>query len=65
MAGATTAALFLKHFVDDVPWAHLDIAGTAFNVPDRSYYRTGATGVGVRLMVDIAMHWKKQKTMIY
>ncbi len=58
MAGAITAAHFLKHFVEDIPWAHLDIAGTAFNVPDRPYFRTGGTGVGVRLMIDIAQHWK-------
>ncbi len=58
MAGAVTAAHFLKHFVGDIPWVHLDIAGTAFNVPDRPYYRSGATGVGVRLMTDIAQHWK-------
>ncbi|MGB8367505.1 MAG: leucyl aminopeptidase [Candidatus Babeliales bacterium] len=58
MAGATTAAHFLQHFVADVPWVHLDIAGTAFNVPDISYYREGATGVGVRLLIELAMHWQ-------
>ncbi|MCL5255018.1 MAG: leucyl aminopeptidase [Gammaproteobacteria bacterium] len=58
-AGAVTAAFFLKNFVGNVPWAHLDIAGTAFNVPDISYYRTGATGFGVRLLVDLIMHWGK------
>lgn len=58
LAGAITAAHFLKHFVGDTPWVHLDIAGTAFNVPDMPYYRTGATGVGVRLMVDFAMNYK-------
>ncbi len=58
MAGAITAAHFLQNFVDDVPWAHLDIAGTAFNVPDIPYYRPGATGVGVRLFVELAMNWK-------
>ncbi len=57
MAGAITAGHFLKHFVGDIPFAHLDIAGTAFNVPDRPYYKAGATGVGVRLMIDIAQHW--------
>jgi leucyl aminopeptidase len=60
MAGAITAALFLQNFVDDVPWAHLDIAGTAFDVPiaELPYYRSyGATGYGVRLMVDLAMTW--------
>lgn len=57
-AGAITAAHFLKHFVGDVPWAHLDIAGTAFDVPDIPYYRTGATGAAIRLLIDLAMHWK-------
>lgn len=57
-AGAITAAHFLQHFVEDIPWAHLDIAGTAFDVPNISYYRSGATGVGVRLLVALAMNWK-------
>lgn len=57
-AGTITAAFFLQNFVGDVPWAHLDIAGTAFDVPDISYYRSGATGVGVRLLVELAMNWK-------
>ncbi len=58
-AGATTAACFLQHFVGNVPWAHLDIAGTAFNVPDISYYNPySATGVGVRLLIELAMEWE-------
>ncbi|HLB40259.1 MAG TPA: M17 family metallopeptidase, partial [Candidatus Babeliales bacterium] len=58
-AGATTAACFLQHFVGDVPWVHLDIAGTAFSVPDIPYYRPeSATGVGVRLLVELAMDWR-------
>lgn len=57
-AGAITAGFFLQNFVGDVPWVHLDIAGTAFDVPDVSYYRPGATGVGVRLFVDLIMNWK-------
>ncbi len=58
MAGAITAGLFLAHFVEKTPWAHIDIAGSAFNVPDLSYYRNeGATGVGVRLLVQLAMNW--------
>ena len=57
-AGTITAAFFLQNFVGDVPWVHLDIAGTAFDVPDMSYYRLGATGVGVRLLVELAMNWK-------
>jgi len=58
LAGATTAAWFLAEFVDDVPWAHLDIAGTAYDVPDISYYDKGATGIAVRLLIDLAMNWK-------
>ncbi len=59
MAGATTAAHFLQHFVEDTPWAHLDIAGTAFDVPNISYYQEGgATGAGVRLLIELAMNWQ-------
>lgn len=57
-AGAITAGFFLSHFVDDVPWVHLDIAGTAFDVPGIPYYGSGATGVGVRLLVDLVTNWK-------
>ncbi len=58
--GAQTvcATFFLQNFVDDIPWAHLDIAGTAFNVPGIPYFRSGATGSGVRLLVQLAMDWK-------
>ena len=58
MAGTTTAGFFLQNFVGDTPWVHLDIAGTAFNVPDMSYLRKGATGFGVRLLVEFAMNYK-------
>ena len=58
-AGGTTAAHFLQNFVDDTVWAHIDIAGTAFDVPNISYYRPGGTGVGVRLLVALAMNWNK------
>ena len=58
-AGASTAAHFLQHFVADTPWAHIDIAGTAFDVPNISYYRPGGTGVGVRLLVALAMNWNR------
>lgn len=51
-AGGSTAAHFLQHFVGDVPWVHLDIAGSAFDVPGIPYYAPGATGVGVRLLVE-------------
>ena len=58
-AGATTAAFFLESFIENkTPWVHLDIAGTAFNVPDITYFRPStATGVGVRLLVELATNW--------
>jgi len=56
-AGAITAAFFLSNFVNSVPWAHLDIAGTAFGVPDLTYVRPGATGVGIRLLIDMIENW--------
>jgi leucyl aminopeptidase len=48
--GACTAAAFLKEFVGSVPWAHLDIAGTAWTDKDQEWNRVGATGYGVRLL---------------
>jgi leucyl aminopeptidase len=49
-----TAAEFLHHFVDETPWAHLDIAGTAYDVPREYFAGKGATGFGVRLLVELA-----------
>lgn len=57
-AGTITAGFFLQPFVGNVPWVHLDVAGTSFNVPDVSYYRPGATGFGVRLFIDLVMNWE-------
>jgi leucyl aminopeptidase len=51
-ASSITAAEFLKRFVDDVPWAHVDIAGTAWNL-GRPYASKGGSGFGVRLLVDV------------
>lgn len=50
--GACTAAAFLKVFVEDTPWAHLDIAGTAWITADKPHLEKGATGFGVRLIVE-------------
>jgi leucyl aminopeptidase len=52
-AGAVVAALLLAEFVDGTPWAHLDIAGPARAESDRDYVRTGATGFGVRTMLEL------------
>ncbi|BDV44764.1 putative cytosol aminopeptidase [Geotalea uraniireducens] len=51
-AGTITAAWFLSRFVGKTRWAHLDIAGTAWEEKGRSYQPKGATGVGVRLLVE-------------
>jgi len=58
MAGTVTAGFFLSNFIEKTPWLHLDIAGTAFNVPDIPYLRDGATGFGVRLLVEFACAYK-------
>ncbi|NEA25030.1 leucyl aminopeptidase family protein, partial [Actinomadura bangladeshensis] len=51
-AGATTAALFLREFTGDRPWAHLDIAGPGRATADDAEITRGATGYGVRLLLD-------------
>lgn len=52
-AGMITAAEFLHQFAEDIPWAHLDIAGTSFVEEEgRMYYGHGATGFGVRLLTN-------------
>ncbi len=47
-----TSGYFLKEFAGDVPWVHLDIAGTAWIDKDRPYVPKGATGIGVRLLLQ-------------
>ncbi len=51
-AGSITAAIFLQAFVEKARWAHIDIAGTAWDMPPKSYRPEGATGFGVRLMYE-------------
>jgi leucyl aminopeptidase len=51
-AGTITAASFLEEFVDGTPWAHIDIAGTAWDV-GRAYTGKGGSGYGVRLLVQL------------
>lgn len=50
--GSITAGWFLKQFVGKTSWAHLDIAGTAWHDKSRPYSPKGATGVGVRLLIE-------------
>jgi leucyl aminopeptidase len=52
---AIMASLFLSEFVGDVPWAHIDIAGTAYEDADRLWLAAGSTGVGARLLLQLAL----------
>ena len=54
LAGTITAGAFLKEFVGDTPWVHMDIAGTAWGPKEPSYQpKVGATGVAVRLVYQL------------
>jgi leucyl aminopeptidase len=57
-ATAITAAEFLHHFAGNLPWAHIDIAGTAWDAASAYIGDRGATGFGVRLLVEIARSWQ-------
>jgi leucyl aminopeptidase len=52
-AGTIVGGAFLSNFVGETPWAHLDIAGSAWEL-DRAYVGNGASGYGVRLLVELA-----------
>ena len=54
--GAITAALFLQHFVGDLPWAHLDVAPVGDTVADDGIWTAGPSGFGARLL----LHWLEQ-----
>ena len=56
--GLVTAAYFLSEFAGDTPWAHLDIAGTAWAEKDKPYVPKGASGIGTRLIFDIIQRLK-------
>jgi leucyl aminopeptidase len=53
--GAITAAMFLKEFVEDTPWIHLDIAGTAWIENKQPWIAVGPSGLPVRTLVEFAM----------
>jgi leucyl aminopeptidase len=57
-AGAIAATVFLRNFVEKTPWAHIDIAGTAYYSKARGYRPKNATGFGVRLIVELIQNWK-------
>jgi leucyl aminopeptidase len=57
-AGTLAAASFLRKFVKEWPWAHIDIAYCALEISGKPYVPKGTTGFGVRLLVDLIRHWK-------
>ncbi len=58
-AGTIVGAAFLSNFVGETPWAHLDIAGSAWDL-GRAYVGKGASGYGVRLLVELARSYASQ-----
>jgi leucyl aminopeptidase len=50
--GAISAAMFLKEFVDETPWMHLDIAGTAWEEENKAWIAKGPSGIAVRSLVE-------------
>jgi len=57
--GAISAALFLREFVGDAAWAHLDIAGPSVSAKERGYLPKGGTGSAVRTLVEFVRAWDR------
>ncbi|HHD57036.1 MAG TPA: leucyl aminopeptidase [Desulfobulbaceae bacterium] len=57
-AGTITAAAYLQEFIGDTPWAHCDVAGTAWNFTEKSYVPKGPSGIAVRTLVTLIRQWK-------
>ena len=57
-AGTITAAAYLSNFVGDTPWAHLDIAGTAWDFTKKTYVPKGPSGICVRTFLYMIRNWK-------
>ncbi len=58
-AGTCKAASFLEYFIGDWPWAHIDIAYVDVEPKGRPYIPKGATGIGLRLLIETLSNWKK------
>jgi leucyl aminopeptidase len=56
LGGAATGAMFLEQFTGGLPWAHLDIAATAWVDEAKPWQPKGASGVGVRTLVELALN---------
>jgi leucyl aminopeptidase len=64
-AGSIVAAVFLEKFVgENIPWAHLDIASVSLIREERPLNLRGATGVGVRLVLDLLSNWEEHGSAI-
>ncbi len=59
--GAITAAMFLKEFVEDTPWIHLDIAGTAWIENKQPWIAVGPSGIPVRTLIEFALDFGQGK----
>ena len=57
-AGVIIGATFLKNFVNDIPWVHIDIGTTVWSKVDKGVLTKGATGATVRLMMELLRDWK-------
>ena len=58
-AGTIAAAAFLENFIGDWPWAHIDIAAVDLEFSGKPYVPKGASGFGLRLLVDVLSNWKR------
>ncbi len=58
--GAILAAMFLKEFVDDTPWMHLDIAGTAWEEENKAWIAKGPSGIAVRSLVEFVRDFAQE-----
>ena len=57
-AGVIIGATFLKNFVSDVPWVHIDIGTTVWSKSEKGIYSKGGTGTPIRLMMEMLREWK-------
>ncbi|MEH0018730.1 MAG: leucyl aminopeptidase [Desulfobacter sp.] len=57
-AGTITAAAYLSNFIGDTPWAHLDIAGTAWDFTKKAYIPKGPSGIATRTFINLIRNWE-------
>jgi leucyl aminopeptidase len=58
LAGTIIAGWFLRKYVGDYTWAHLDIAAMDWQTKDHPYIPKGCTGFGVRLLIQLMQNWR-------